>query len=107
MRLKDNSVSIDGCSHNIVYAMSVVAQIYDYWGHELVITSGSEKPKGKLIHKKNSLHYKGQAFDSRIFYFKSSDLDAICKEMSFALGDDYDVVLELDKVHFHIEYDPK
>jgi len=60
-------------------------------------------------HMRGSLHYDGKAFDLRTFYFKGGSEGKVVKtfarELSKALGKDYDVVVEKD--HIHCEFDPK
>lgn len=65
---------------------------------ELVITAGRD---GK--HKPNSLHYQGKAADIRVW----NVLDAIRQRMKTIVGPDFDLLLERDPPHYHIEYDPK
>ena len=59
-------------------------------------------------HLDNSLHYKNQAFDIRIYNI-AGDIHYEAKRwadrLQAVLGPDYDVVYELD--HIHIEYQPK
>ncbi len=66
----------------------------------LVVTSVCD---GK--HSPNSLHYKGLAIDLRTRYFNSIEKGIAAKELQKALGDEYDVVVEL--THIHVEWDPK
>jgi hypothetical protein len=59
------------------------------------------------IHHPESLHYKNQAYDIRIWNIigsVSAGARAWAERMQVALGDDYDVLLERD--HIHIEWDP-
>lgn len=49
-------------------------------------------------HSAGSLHYIGDAFDFRRQGINKSDI-------KFALGEQFDVVMEKD--HVHVEYDPK
>ena len=59
-------------------------------------------------HGDNSLHYKNQAFDIRIYNI-AGDIHYEAKRWAERLqqvfGSDYDVVYELD--HIHVEFDPK
>lgn len=53
-----------------------------------------------------SLHSEGLALDFRshhLSYFESQQVE---KEMQEKLGNDWDVVLESNPEHFHVEYDP-
>jgi hypothetical protein len=67
------------------------------------ITSAAEKAEGRL---EFSLHYKGDALDFRIRNVLGgiSVVESWAERMQFALGHDYDVVLE--DTHIHIEFDP-
>ena len=98
MKFKAN-VNLNGAQGVIINAMSQVDFIYSNFGQELVVTSVMDG-----VHSKNSLHYKGLAFDTRTWYFTKSVLEDLLVCLRIALGSDYDVVLEKD--HFHIEYDP-
>ncbi len=76
-------------------------------GEELVITEA-------VITRKTGLHPEGKACDYRIWYFVDYDdeLDVgkvyeVAAMLQEALGDDYDVIVELDKWHIHCEWDPK
>jgi len=56
-------------------------------------------------HMRGSLHYKGLAVDIRSRNLTQQDKDHIQAQLQAILGPDYDVVVE--KIHFHVEYDPK
>ena len=84
----------------IVEAIATVAHIYSSFNRKLVVTSVVDG-----VHSKNSLHYKGLAFDTRIWYFSKEVVQEVKTCLEIALGKDFDVVLE--STHFHIEYDPE
>lgn len=84
----------------IIEAISTVAHIYSTFNQKLVVTSVVDG-----VHSKNSLHYKGLAFDTRIWYFSEEVVKEVKTCLEIALGKDFDVVLE--DSHFHIEFDPK
>lgn len=65
---------------------------------ELVITAGRD---GK--HMPTSLHYQGKAADIRVWNI----LDAIRERMKSIVGPDFDLILERNNPHYHLEYDPK
>jgi hypothetical protein len=92
-------VKVGGLKPETVLAISISHSIYLKHSYELTVTSIMD---GK--HSKNSLHYNGYAFDLRTNNLKGNDATLITNELSEALGDDYDVVLEKD--HIHVEYDP-
>ena len=107
--------SIEGTSPKIKHAIEVVDKIYLAHGIDqgVVVTSGTEGQPGDGVHKHDSLHYTGNAFDCRIWVFKKvstgatdmTKVKAVAKQIREALGKDYDVLVESD--HIHIEYDPK
>ena len=93
-------------------AIEKIDLIYKSHGQELVVTSGTEGHPGDGVHKHDSLHYSGYAFDCRIWYFKTGTtaennqkVNAVAKAIREELGKDYDVLVEED--HIHVEYDPK
>jgi hypothetical protein len=96
--LLKNNVKLFGVKCEIILAMQIVDDVYKDFEEELVITSVMD---GK--HSKNSLHYKGYAFDCRIWYFDKNELPVVIEEIKKRLTKEFDVVLEKD--HIHIEYD--
>lgn len=98
MRLKEG-VRAAGMRPEIALAASIADAVYRSHGYDLVITSLLD---GK--HSATSLHYSGAAMDLRTRHLKAGDADAIVTDLSDALGQDYDVVLESD--HIHVEFQP-
>ncbi len=84
----------------MVLANTIISQVIGGHGYDVVITSGSDGQ-----HKAESLHYSGRALDYRTRNMDPADARVIATELSRALGENYDVVLEDD--HIHVEYDPK
>lgn len=86
---------------------------------ELAITSGHEGHDGDGVHMHGSCHYLvdqyggklrvfGEAIDVRIKTVGPSRWTALSNVVRLIYRPDYfDVVLELDPPHIHIEYDPK
>jgi hypothetical protein len=100
MKIKPGA-NIYGLHPMMQVANAIAAVIYREHGQELVITSGNDSK-----HSANSLHYKSRACDYRTFYFTSkAEAQLVAKQISVALGHDYDVVCEMD--HIHCEYDPE
>jgi hypothetical protein len=99
MKLKDG-VKLQGVQWQMFAAAVKVEDIYDRYGHELTITSGTDGQ-----HSAKSLHYKGLALDFRTRNVPATQLPKIEREIKQALGPDFDVVFEGD--HFHVEFDPK
>ena len=103
-------VSLKDIQPQTYIAICVAERQYHKYGYNLIVTSVND---GK--HKKGSLHYKGLAVDIRIKNIMSDigakpiaaieKLTDILKNILCHLG--YDVILELEKNHIHIEYDPK
>jgi len=85
----------------LMIALIVVDQVYQEFGHNLVITSMNE---GK--HSDTSLHYAGAAFDCRTRHVPSEKLTIMKNAILARLPDlTFDVVIE--KTHIHVEYQPK
>jgi hypothetical protein len=85
----------------MMYANWIVADVYEEYGHDTILTSGREG-----VHMPGSKHYSGNAGDYRIRHLEDSSMAAaIVEELRGCFTDDYDVVLE--ETHIHVEYDPK
>ena len=65
----------------------------------VVITSGTDG-----THMKGSKHYTGEALDMRTRNFPEGQLKPFMDRLQTRLGEDYQLILEVD--HLHIEYDP-
>lgn len=102
MRLKDNSVRLDGLHVQMLFAMNVVADVLYSYDVELVVTSVNDG-----THMDGSKHYTGDAFDARITDVLQSDWPTVRDDIKAKLGHDFDVVLETKPPHVHIEWDPK
>ena len=101
MLLKEG-VSIDGCRAEIlIAAISIIAPLYKRYGHQLVITSGTEKVKHSV---KRSKHYCGDALDLRHYYFSDKAKHQIVEELKLKLGSNFVILLE--RTHIHIHYAP-
>ena len=100
MRLKEG-VSVHGLGNEIIVALIVINDVYQSFGHECVITSGTDGTHGY-----SSEHYKGDAVDIRTNNIKPEEQKSvIAQQIKDRLGNDFDVVLEA--THLHCEYDPK
>lgn len=97
MKLKPG-VRVHGLRPEVVIAMLAAESVALRHGQELVVTSGIDGS-----HSRGSEHYKGDAFDMRIWFF--ADPRAVRDDLAVALGTDFDVILEGN--HIHVEYDPK
>jgi len=97
IKLKDN-VNLSGVHPKVYYAASVVAEIYAGRDLDLVITSGRD---GR--HSKHSVHYKGLAFDCRIYTLPSATaIKEVADQIRKELGDEFGVLQE--KTHLQIQY---
>ena len=103
--LKDG-VRINGAHFNpeIVKILDVVRETAPKMERGAIwVTSANDSRHGD-----NSLHYKNQAFDIRIYNIVGDvhyEAKLWAERLQQALGSDYDVVYE--NTHIHVEYDPK
>ena len=94
--------------------MPTRAEIYPVlWAAELIwvkhgraegvtVTSGNDSR-----HSWGSKHFSDDALDLRVRYWKYKEAKQVTKELQKAVGPDFDIILEWDKVHIHCEYQPK
>ena len=69
---------------------------------DAIITSGTEG-----VHSKGSEHYCGHALDWRVKHVPEDKWQEIRDQIANNLGPHFDVLLELNPPHIHIEWDPK
>lgn len=69
---------------------------------DLVVTSAND---GK--HMATSFHYKNRALDFRTKDMTEVEKQRFVTNMESLLGPNYQVILENNPVHAHIEYDPR
>jgi hypothetical protein len=93
-------VRITGMRPEILLAAVAAMEVYKAAGHDLTITACVD---GK--HTTCSLHYAGAAIDLRTRDVPAGDVSKLIAQIKAALGDDFDVLLEVD--HIHIEFQPK
>lgn len=92
-------VRVLGVRPEMVLAFGIMRPIFERHGQPFVITSIVEG-----THSRASLHYTGCAGDLR----RPADATVaaqIVTECKSALGEDFDVILEID--HLHCEFQPK
>jgi len=92
-------VCLFGLQQETLFAIDVCARIFDANDISFVITSAKDG-----VHSDYSLHYKGFAFDIRVWEIPN-DITAYCQKILHELGINYQVLNEDD--HIHVEYDPK
>lgn len=80
-------------------ALPIIFEIYRDFDASPVVTSGVDG-----VHRPDSLHYRGHALDFRTRHVQPDDRMALTAALAAALGDEFDVVLEVD--HIHIEFQP-
>ena len=95
-------VKARGLQPEIALAVAEAREVYREFNAEIVITSLLDGE-----HMKGSKHYDGQAVDLRVRHLSRSDWSTVASRIRVALGPEYDVVLEAEKLHIHIEFDPK
>ena len=95
-------VRITGLRPEIVLAVLVAERAYAEIGCDLMVTSGIEG-----AHSRGSLHYAGCAVDLRTLDVAADKLNPLVEKIRGALGQDFDVVLESNPSHLHVEFQPK
>ena len=93
-------VRITGMRPEILLAAVAAMEVYKAAGHDLMITACVD---GR--HMTGSLHYAGAAIDLRTRDVAPADVPKLIAQIKSCLGDDFDVLLEVD--HIHIEFQPK
>ncbi len=93
---------IEGSKPEIILAIVIVSKVLEKYTVETVITelTGGE-------HMEGSLHYSGYAVDIRSRDISPELMQVISTEIKNALGNDFDVVVEENPSHIHIEFQPK
>lgn len=99
MKIKPG-VDLRKVSPQICIACVIANEIYEKHNKYLVITSISDGQ-----HKTDSLHYTGFAADFRTNYFTREEIIQVVQELQLSLGDQFDILHEID--HIHLEFDPK
>lgn len=105
MRLADDQQirpSLVGLCSQMVVAWLVAEFAFQKHGFEATVTSGSEGQHGRT-----SLHNDGSALDFETKHLPRVLALSVSKDVTERLGPDYDVLLEMDPPHLHIEWQPK
>lgn len=110
MKLKQGA-SLVGVKWQMFYAAIVVEEVLEDRGYECVITSGTDGQHGHGPSQPGkgdgTLHDDGEALDFRSRDIPLDQREPIRAQISKALGKDYDVILEENPPHYHLEHDPK
>lgn len=96
-------VRINGLSSEMLLGIQIVHGAFSELGAKYcIITSVSDGE-----HSVGSLHYTGNAVDFRTFNLGGQAREKLERDLRDALGMDFDVVMETNPEHLHIEYQPK
>lgn len=91
-------VNLTGLQPEALFGVDRCLDVFHARGLPLTITSARDGRHGKHSH-----HFKGLAWDIRIWEIED-EVAQVCNELREALGPDYQVIQEPD--HIHVEYDP-
>lgn len=80
------------------YAQMIGAAFYSLFCRKMVITSIRDG-----VHMKNSYHYKGLAFDVRIWGLSMHQIDYFINFCKYNFKHCMDIVKEKDHIHFELE----
>ena len=94
-------VKAKGLQPEINLAIEEAREVFRDLGVEMVITDLGRRTN------RASLHYEGLAVDLRTKHLTKPDRALAANRLRLALGPEYDVVLETDPPHLHVEFDPK
>jgi hypothetical protein len=98
-----DTVRASGITPELVWGLQVARSVFEDHGVPMYVTSMRDSR-----HMEKSLHYSGKAADlrlpSRYTTVANSD-ERVVADLRRALGPEWDVVLEVDHIHF--EFDPK
>jgi hypothetical protein len=98
-RLKFKSgVRLYGLHPEALHGIDLCLAVFHTRGLSMTLTSCRD---GR--HSDHSHHYKGLAWDIRIWDIEN-EVAEVCNQLRSVLGDDYQVIPEVD--HIHVEYDP-
>ena len=98
----ERGASIAGARPEVAIAMTITMLLFYSMG---LIWKLSSCVEGR--HGRNSLHFVGLAFDISTNDIDPSIHDSITSTLRTALGDEFDVVYEGHKNHWHIEFQPE
>ena len=100
--LKSMGVNPKDITPETLDGMLKCCAVYIHRGQNFTVTSLNDSK-----HKVGSLHYKGRAFDIRTRDLKGITPHEMALHLKAQLGTAFDVVVESDPPHIHVEFDPK
>lgn len=113
MKFKDG-VGFKDVGWETFYALSIAEIVFQSFDHrEVTVTSMNDSQHGEhtlhhpVYDAEGKLIKAGNAADLRVWYIDLETQQAIARELRRRLGPNYDVVLETDPPHIHVEFDPK
>ncbi len=92
-------VSLAGLQPEALIGIAKCLDVFNQHSLVLILTSCRDG-----VHGKHSHHFKGLAWDIRVWDIKDR-IDEFCDYLREELGADYQVINEVD--HIHVEYDPE
>lgn len=99
-------VSIKRATPQLIMALAIAEQAFEFHHYDCVVTSGDEGQ-----HSIGSLHPLGLAADLRSKHIASQTIkNSILQMLKTSFDKQFDVILEHygeENEHYHIEYDPK
>lgn len=95
-------VSLIGIRPEMSAAFPIIESVFVGMGSEAILTSGTEGE-----HKAGSLHPGGLATDWRSRHIREDLKQVVLVRLQKALQKQFQVLLEKNPEHFHIEFDPK
>lgn len=101
-KIKDSTVHVQGLQPEMSFGDSIVTACFAYHGYDCIVTSINDG-----VHMASSKHYSGQAIDYRWWHVEPAHQKALYADLRDSLGSDFDVVLENEPVHLHVEWHQK
>lgn len=96
-------VHLIGFTPQILFAILIAHEVYQSRGVDTLNVKSLTDSK----HSRASLHYVGHAVDLRAYTIPKPLRHAVIADLKHCLGAEFDVVLEQDPLHIHIEWQPK
>ena len=91
-------VDVSGLYPETLLGMLVAEEVFKDYSQRFTVTSVRDG-----THKPNSLHYKGLAFDIRIYDLRGMSAGLMALHLRDRLPAGYQVIVESD--HIHVEFD--